>query len=559
MVSSKFNMKDLFRNTLHILLPVERKQFFMLIMADIFISLADIVSMIFLLFVVNYFAGAPGENSLTMVNMLGTHKNILLPVALILFFSIKNLVAFAVQRLRFKFNYRIAARLSEKNILSYLNGAYGNYVGVDSAVHIRAISQQPIEFAQYILYSVQQVVAETILIIFTIASIFFFNAKLFLLLTFFLIPPVAFIAFLVRRKLGAVRLNIKVSNSKSLQHLREALSGYVESNLHDRNDFFTERYIQYQRLLDNYLASLQVTLAMPSRLMEVFAVFGLSLLVFVNEITGVAGVIDLVTLGAFMAAAYKIIPGAVKIMNARAQMRTYEYTVTDLVSPVEQRTFTGEQTGAIESVNFQQVSFSYADKMILNDLDSLMKQGDFIGISGKSGIGKTTIINLLLGFIDPSKGTIAINGKETTAHGRQAYWQRISYVKQQNFLLHDSILTNITLGLTAYDHARLDEVIQATGLDVFLSKHADGLNHIIAENGKNISGGERQRIALARALYKPSDLVILDEPFSELDKNAEESILKFLSGMAAGGKIIILITHNTGSLSYCNQVIRIKD
>ena len=142
---------------------------------------------------------------------------------------------------------------------------------------------------------------------------------------------------------------------------------------------------------------------------------------------------------------------------------------------------------------------------------------------------------------------------------KKKYWQRISYIKQQPFFLHASVAENITLEEADYDKNRLDNILILTGLDQIIGSFANGIKTIITENGKNVSGGQRQRLMLARALYNDFDLLILDEPFSELDKTAELELLKQLRILADGGKMILLITHNTEAFSFCNKKIQLDE
>jgi ABC-type transport system involved in cytochrome bd biosynthesis fused ATPase/permease subunit len=142
---------------------------------------------------------------------------------------------------------------------------------------------------------------------------------------------------------------------------------------------------------------------------------------------------------------------------------------------------------------------------------------------------------------------------------RQGYWNRISYVKQQPFFIHDSILKNITLADDNYSRDNLEEVISFCEIDKLLDKYPEGLEKTIKENGKNISGGQRQRIMLARALYHDFDLLILDEPFGEMDDCSEKAILMKLQALARKGKMILFITHNKASLSFCNKIFSIDE
>jgi len=295
----------------------------------------------------------------------------------------------------------------------------------------------------------------------------------------------------------------------------------------------------------------------PSRLIEVFAVFGLFVLILLNTYTANGYTIQLITIGAFMAAAYKVIPGIVKVINVMGQIKTYSYTITGLLdqAPIKNK----KNNGNINSIEFNSISFSYHDKKIIESFSMHLSKGDFIGISGPSGKGKTTIANLLLGFLNQDGGNILINGKEHNKEERQSFWNRISYSKQQPFFLHDSILQNIKLHDGAHDAKKINSILDITGIDKILANNSTGLETIVTENGKNFSGGQRQRIIFARALYKDADLLILDEPFNELDETSEKIMLEQLKKIAAEGKIVILVTHNIAALDFCNKTIILNE
>ena len=458
------------------------------------------------------------------------------------------------------FVYGVASRLSQKKLLNYLDGSYNNYVNIDSSAHIRNISQQPIEFGHYVLGGLQQIISQSILILITIIAILIFNPVLFPLLFAILTPPIILTGFLMKRKLTTIRKMAKPVSEKTLQHLKEALSAYIESNLYGCKDFFSNRYHTSQSAFNNFLSEQLVIQNMPSRLIEVFAILGLFVLILINSFTANSNSIGLITLGAFMAAAYKIIPGIVKILNSNGQIKTYEFTVNGLLHTEEYPLVEKEQTNnKFYSVEFKNISFRYKDEVVLDNFSLQISQGDFIGLSGKSGKGKTTLINLLLGFLETECGFILINDVCTKATDRQAFWKNISYVKQHPLLIYDSILKNITLDENVLNPQKSEEIIRVTGLGEWTSKYPEGANKIITENGKNISGGQRQRIAIARALYKQSDLIILDEPFNELDRASEYALLNYFRKLAHSGKMIILITHNKESLSFCNRIISLDE
>ena len=178
------------------------------------------------------------------------------------------------------------------------------------------------------------------------------------------------------------------------------------------------------------------------------------------------------------------------------------------------------------------IRFSYADTKVFTNLSFSINKNSFIGIRGDSGLGKTTLIDILLGFLTPHAGNMFVNEKKKTPNDLKKLWPQISYVKQTSFLLHDSILNNIILFDKDFDKQKLETILQVTGLKEWIDKLAEGINTEITESGKNISGGQKQRIAIARALYKDAPIIILDEPFNELDEDSEINLLKYFKSLS---------------------------
>jgi ABC-type multidrug transport system fused ATPase/permease subunit len=549
-----------------ILTAREKKQWAWLTGYTLVISMADIASLAFLLYIIHFYTQSVDAVG-TFAPFLGKpiaqwlfNRSSLVLITLFFFlFSLKNLAAYLIHTRQTRFVHQVAARISRNNMLQYLEGNYGDYIHTDSSVFTRTISLQPLEFCQHVLAPLQQVFTEAVLIVLSITAILLFNAQLFLVLLIILLPPVIVAGWLTKRKLHTARNYIKSSRTKTWQHLHENISGFVESNIYDRNEFFTERYATAQQALNKHQGDLQSLQALPARLAEVFAVFGLLVLVAIGNSFGNGQyATQIVTLGAFMAAAYKIIPGIARILNAIGQIRTYSFTLHDLVQynhTAEKQTSTDTTPPPIQSISFEQVGFTYDHKPVLENFSCQIQPGDLIGIDGHSGKGKTTLLNILLGFITPQTGKVLINQQPLNAEQRKQYWNQIAYVKQQPFFMYDTLLANITLNGQQYQVPRLQKALDIAGISEWMPALPAGINTLLTENGKNISGGQRQRIALARAWYKEANVLLLDEPFSELDEKAEEKLLHHLQQLAASGKIIILITHNKKSLQVCNKII----
>lgn len=554
-------MKHIIKKSITILRPEERRRMGMLVVLDLLISLADIASLAWLLLIIKIYTQPPPFTTVAFLPHWLQNRHSLLPITLfLLLFSAKNLAGFLVYRSQCRFIAQVATRIARHRLLHYLEGAYTNYINIDSSVHIRKISYQPIDFCQHVLSGIQQVITQALLVVLTITAILFFNAQLFLLLFILLLPPVVGIAYLVKKKLRKVRHDARTSSEKALQHLQEALNGFVESNIYDKNGAFLERYMNYQQQFNTHFANTLIAQGLPARMMEIFALLGLFILVALSQWQGYADNNALITMGAFMAAAYKIIPGIVKILNTAGQIQTYSYTADELseAPPARPASHPDAALPVIQSLQFRDVHFRFGQKNILQNLNWTLQPGDFMGISGHSGQGKTTILNLLLGFLNPAEGHILINDRLAGNDERRQYWPVISYVKQQPFLIHDTVLHNITLNGAHYHEKKFKHAVSQAGL-AHLLEGTDNASKVITENGRNISGGQRQRIAIARALYKDADLIILDEPFNELDADAENELLQHFKQLTQQGKMVILITHNKQSLGCCNKILSLDE
>jgi len=550
-------LKQIIAKILNILNRKERVKLYTHILLDLVIGLLDIAFLGLLLVVINFYTATGDSGKFLLFQSLFSKKSLLLISLFLILFGLKNWLGYLISKSENTFFYDVASRLSRRNILHYLKDSYIKFINIDSSVYIRKISQQPIEFSNYILINVQQVIAQSILIFFTIVGILFYHPVIFLSLFILLVPPVVLLAFFIRNKLKQVRASSKRTSQMALQYLKESLAGFVESNVYDKNEFFGGRYYQYQQQLNENIATQQTLQGLPPRLIEVFAVLGFLILIALNKWSANVQHVSLLDIGVFMTASYKIIPGMVKILNSTGQIKTYEFTLNDLLLPDEHiiNNHISPSKKSIRSIKFENACFKFKESPVIDNLCFEIRPGDFVGVSGRSGLGKTTIVNLILGFLEQENGNIIINDKTTNTVERQLYLQNISYVKQQPFLINDSIRRNITLTDEGYDADKLMETMTFCGIESMFDQNDDGIDKLITENGKNISGGQRQRLALARALYHDFDLLILDEPFSEIDERAENVLLGNIKSLAKTGKMILMITHNKASLSFCNKII----
>lgn len=209
-------------------------------------------------------------------------------------------------------------------------------------------------------------------------------------------------------------------------------------------------------------------------------------------------------------------------------------------------------------IRFESVSFSHGQKAILKDVSLVIPSGSFVGIAGSSGAGKTTIADLMIGLWHPRQGRILIDGVPLSEMDLIAWRKMVGYVPQEMFLFHDTIYNNVVLGDTSISRSRVEESIRAAGAWEFVSHLPKGMDTPIGERGARISGGERQRIAIATALVRNPKLLVLDEVTTALDPETEAGICATLKSLT--GKItIVAISHQPALMKEAQRLYRVAD
>ena len=211
--------------------------------------------------------------------------------------------------------------------------------------------------------------------------------------------------------------------------------------------------------------------------------------------------------------------------------------------------------------DIKNLSFSYSNNKIvqLNNINMSLKKGSMIGITGKTGSGKSTLFHLMLGLIKPKEGDIFYNG-ESIFNNLNKWREKIGYVSQNVFLLNSSIKNNVTFNFLkeAVDSKKLETAINIAQLNEKITSLPNGIDTNVGSGGLKLSGGERQRIALARALYKDPEIYFMDESTSSLDVNTEKLILEAIK-KDVNDKTVILIAHRKTTLDKCDEVLTLKD
>lgn len=215
------------------------------------------------------------------------------------------------------------------------------------------------------------------------------------------------------------------------------------------------------------------------------------------------------------------------------------------------------------SISLKNIIFGYQNKDILfNDLNLEILKGDIIGITGKSGSGKSSLLELIAGLVSEKKGSILIDNISKNLANNVSWYSKISYSSEKSYLIDDTLLTNITLSddVSKIDHEHLNKILKMTNILSEKNKYEINLDQKLGEVGKNLSTGQKQRISLARALYKKSEILILDETTNAVDELTQDKIIDEIFSYANVNNItVIVVSHDQKVLYKCKKNFLLKD
>jgi ABC-type multidrug transport system fused ATPase/permease subunit len=430
-----------------------------------------------------------------------------------------------------------------------------------------------------VLDPLTRMTGEAMLFVIVSLALMVYSPLMTLLLYAALVPLVVAYVKVVRRRVRMYGERDLEERRRQSRLVMETMQGYSELEL---NAAFPQQYRSldegFSRLRNDRLR-LQVIQQSPLFLSEMSVVLGLTLLViFVQgDVRTSAGV--------FAVAAFRLLPamrnvlnGWTSVQNALYSLEVVEKGLGDEASE-EAGDAMADEAGNLEpdkarnkkpsivplpfqhEIAFQSLSFSYVEgQSVLNAFTARIAKGEYVGLSGPSGVGKTTLFNLLMGFFEPSSGGITIDGTPLTAANRAAWQRRLGYVAQDIFVLRDTLARNIALGSETVDEQKALRVMRQACLADWLDSLPEGLQTPLGEGGCTLSGGQKQRLGIARALYKEADVLLLDEATSALDNETERAVNTTLEQLKREhpGLTIVVIAHRESTLAYCDRVIRIE-
>ncbi len=496
------------------------------------------------------------------------NQDLILVVLGILFviFFIKSLFFLYLLWFQNTFSEKISNLMSSNLFKKYLIADYQIHLKKNSSELIRNVSGEVQIFIKQVLIPILVLTMDILIfsgIIFLIISIEA-KASIYLLFAYFFFGFLYIIS--IKKKLYKFGLERQFHDGMRIKSSINAFHGIKTVKIFNKEIEFLNNFMFHTKSLNRIGKIVGIILQIPRQFIELITVCSFIFLVlFLYKGANNFNLI-LPELAFFAATAFRLIPCINRFMLNYQLFKTGYPSVTKLYNEykaIEQNNKKGYQENKIKfskKIEFKNISFCFDNNLkIFENLNFTINKGDRIGIIGKTGEGKTTFLDLFLGLLVPNHGKIFVDNINLNDSVKD--WQKkIGYVPQSTFLLDDSIKNNITL--TSHDGSinedNLEKAINISKVGEFSEKFENKLNTIIGDRGARISGGQQQRIGIARALYKNPDILILDESTSSLDSNTEQKIIDDVFKIDTS-KTIIIVSHRMSTVNNCSIIYEVKN
>ena len=486
-------------------------------------------------------------------------------VAVVVFIVVKNLLNLLLYRVERDYIYSLYRHLSRRLFIGYFAQGLQFVKSENSAVLARNVNVVCYTFITGILRPLATLASELLLLLMIFISIAVYS-PLGALLSVAVFIPVAWLYFaLMRHRLDRYGNVENEAQRRKYRDVIETFRGYADVEV---NNAFDHRLSLFDREIDTIVEvgrkNATVSL-LPQHLTETGLAVGMALLLCLG--TSMASTDLKILFGVFAIAGLRLLPSARNIMGAWSALRYNRYTI-DILNEAkveeERKPSSNEQLAFNDAIEVRNLSFRFDNGThdTLHNLSLTVRKGEKVGINGESGVGKTTLLNILLGLYKPSQGGVFVDGEELKGERLRKWQNSIGYVSQSTFLSDTTILSNIALGCEEQDidMAQIEKCIEAASLSEFVASLPNGVHTRIGECGALLSGGQRQRIGIARALYKKADTLFFDEATSSLDSTTEQNINRAIEQLSTSNKdlTIVIVAHRDSSLDYCDRIITLE-
>ena len=488
---------------------------------------------------------------------------VLFSIFFLVTFLLKNLFIIFLNFMHNKFIKDLRVSTVQLLLKSFLNKPFLFYLNENPSVLIRKITTD-IPHAYNYLSSFMKLIRESVLVIFIITTLIFIDPILYssIFITFIFLTIILYYVFkILLKKRSIVQQNL---HSENLKNLKKLFNSIKEVKIFNKEGFFYDMFRKNINTLENVNFFNNFLTSLPRVFFEVLSIFAIISLVVFFVLSGKSDTVIVSTISLLGVAIIRFVPAFNTISVSLSSLRWFQPSMKVIIDDLKNSSNETLNKTKIKnisikkSINLKNLSFSYDEKKVLEEINFEIIKGAKVGIIGISGSGKTTLINLIMGLIKPSKGSIFIDDMELTNEKNIINLiKKIGYVPQDPYILDDSIQNNIIFGSTT-NKDKLKKAIINSQLEDLVNSLPEKEHTKVGNTGSRLSGGQKQRLSIARALYNEPEIIILDEATSALDQETEEIIINNLF-MKNKDKTFLLITHRKSSLKYCEKIYEIKE
>tara|TARA_E500000178_G_scaffold311475_1_gene327412 strand:- start:4812 stop:6518 length:1707 start_codon:yes stop_codon:yes gene_type:complete len=485
-------------------------------------------------------------------------------IGIVAFFILKSLILFFFGFFDAKLTRDLKVSISSQLFKIYINKNYSFHSVNNPVILGRNISSEVNTSVAY-MKSFLIIIKESIQLILIFSLLLFANIKVTTsVFVLFLVLSILYVKFFGKKMKQKAEIAFYERGHKT-KIIYQILNAIIEIKIYNRENFVIKKFVDSIKKEFQSKMFLDVVNKIPKIFMEIFIV---SLVCFTIAICvklgfNIEAIISFIALYFF--AALRSYPAFNGLLQQKMALINGKVSIEKLANVFEKSKYNSDNKNFIkslfkfeDSIEFQNVSFNYPNRTkTLNNLNLKIPKNTLVGIKGETGSGKSTIIKLIMGLLQPLSGKILLDGEELDI-SKNNIKDKISYVPQNFYILDDTILENITFSeeISKLDQKKIESSIKLSLLDEVVSSLPKGINTIVGATGKLLSGGQAQRLAIARALYQDREILILDEATNALDSNKEKLIIQNILNLKKT-KTVIIISHNSDILKVCDQILEI--